>query len=1086
VPVGLSGHLLSASFLDAKISREDTRRFAAHRQRSASLGPASSVRAVFDVAAAPLLDAIGLSSPRDVHIDRDLLVATIGDQGSPVVLLVAPWGHPLQAHRRHAIAHATLRQARWCLLFNGLVCRVMDASRPHASRYTEFDLDAVADDETAASALVLVANGLQGSTAGLTALVRESDAHGVAVCRSLKDGVLSASGDVLSALIGHQRRATDAELYTALEQSLTIVYRVLFLLFAESRGLMPLWHAIYRDGYAIETLVSIAMRGHSQGLWDALRATARLAHAGCRAGDLRVTAFNGRLFAPAWTPLAERRDLDDEHARRTLVSLATSSASNGGGRERIAYRDLGVEQLGSVYESLLDYQPCADPIALVPGSGVRKSTGTFYTPQPIADYLVRATLSPLVDNAPAHQILALRIVDPSMGSGAFLVAACHYLSHAYEAAIVRDGGCHASDIGETERASIRRSIAERCLYGVDINPMAVQLARLSLWLTTLAADRPLTFLDHRLRCGDSLLGTSLEHLRSAPAVGRHARPRAKPGELFDDALVEHALRDAVPVRFSLERAADDTVEHVRAKEQALASLHTNSGLSRWKRVADVWCASWLSIGDAEPLPATAFHALTDHILGDSGPLRAHVAARYLERAKATANARKLFHWELEFPEVFFDPQGRRLSRAGFDAAIGNPPWDMIRADAGGSDVRARTRRGNSPVLRFIRNGGSYRSSSSGHANLYQLFTERVIALLRPGGRLGLVLPSGLATDHGSAALRRLLLHECDVDTLVGLDNQRGVFAIHRSVKFLLATATKGSSTQSIACRFGESDVAALDAEKDGVALSNWFRVYLTPALIERLSGDALTIPELRTPLDVTIAERAAALFPPLASDAGWSGHFGRELNATDDRPHFGRTGLPIVEGKHIEPFRVRADRCEQHIHASQAARLLDRSRYERPRLAYRDVASATNKTTLIAAILPSGCVSTHTLFCLRTTLRLSQQYFLCGLFNSLMVNYLVRTRVTTHVTTATVERLPIPPPGYSLAAQREIAALARRLSHRDERSAWIRLQVLSARLYQLTPIEFAHVLGTFPLIAKEDRDAVYQTYVAAEAQRTLR
>src|SRR5204863_2386040 len=122
--------------------------------------------------------------------------------------------------------------------------------------------------------------------------------------------------------------------------------------------------------------------------------------------------FNGRLFAPARTPLAERRDLDDEHARRALISLATRPSPRGAGRERIAYRDLGVEQLGSVYESLLDYQPSSDPIGLVAGSGIRKSTGTFYTPQPIADYLVRATLRPFVDNAAPHEILSLRVVDP--------------------------------------------------------------------------------------------------------------------------------------------------------------------------------------------------------------------------------------------------------------------------------------------------------------------------------------------------------------------------------------------------------------------------------------------------------------------------------------------------------------------------------------------------------------------------------------------------------------------------------------------------------------------------------------------------
>ena len=445
----------------------------------------------------------------------------------------------------------------------------------------------------------------------------------------------------------------------------------------------------------------------------------------------------------------------------------------------------------------------------------------------------------------------------------------------------------------------------------------------------------------------------------------------------------------------------------------------------------------------------------------------------------------MFHWELEFPEVFFDTTGQRRPRAGFDAVLGNPPWEVIRADAGTSDARVQNRSRNSIVLRFIRSAGLYSSSSTGHPNLYQLFTDRAIALLRPGGRLGLVLPSGLATDYGSAELRRRLLRECDVDALVGLSNQRAVFAIHRSVKFLLTTATKGSPTQSIACRLGETDTASLDRAGDRPAVSDWFRVRMTPALIERISGSASTIPELPTPLDVAIAERAATLFPPLGSDSGWAARFGRELNASDDRARFGSKGLPVIEGKHIAPFRVHVDRCGHRITASQAARLLKAGAFERPRLAYRDVASATNKTTLIAAILPGGCVSTHTLFCLRTPTPQPLQHFLCGLFNSLVVNYLVRTRVTTHVTTATVERLPIPPPGSSPSTKRRIGAIARLLSRRDDRDAWIELQVLAARLYQLTPTEFAHVLGTFPLLAKEDRDAALQAYTAAEAQRTL-
>jgi hypothetical protein len=361
--------------------------------------------------------------------------------------------------------------------------------------------------------------------------------------------------------------------HDSFEQALTIVYRMLFLLFADARALVPLWHPIYRESYSLEGLRDAAERSpQAAGLWDALRAIARLAHAGCRAGDLQVTPFNGRLFAPARTPLAERRDLDDEAARRAIVALSTRPAPDGAGRERIAYRDLGVEQLGAVYETLLDYEPRVErgSVSLQPGSGVRKATGTFYTPQPIADYLVRRTLGPLVRDAAPDRILRLRVVDPAMGSGAFLAAACRILADAYETALIQAGGCHATDIGESDRAAIRRTIAERVLYGVDLNPMAVQLARLSLWLATLAADRPLSFLDHRLQVGDSLLGAWLAQLRHAPSPRRR---RARPGPnlpLFGDEAMARALREALPIRFSLEDAPTDTLEQVRDKERALA------------------------------------------------------------------------------------------------------------------------------------------------------------------------------------------------------------------------------------------------------------------------------------------------------------------------------------------------------------------------------------------------------------------------------------------------------------------------------------------------------------------------------------
>jgi hypothetical protein len=1095
---GFSGHLLSESFLEERLTSDGAThdktaawgRFGNARRLSQSLGPASSLRAMLGLGATPLTGVMGFAAPRDIALDRTALVATVDGDGEPMVLIVAPWREPLELLWRFGVTHAMHRSARWCVLFNGISLRLMDAARAHSRRYTQFDLDTVADDERAFAAFSFV---LSQFPSALGRLVRESDHHGANVCRSLRHGVLSASADVLTALVRPARARKTFLPADSFEQALTIVYRILFLLFAESRRLVPLWHPVYRDSYSIEALSLLAERSDARGLWDVLRAIARLAHAGCRAGDLRVTPFNGRLFAPGRTPLAERRDLDDEAARRALLALSSRPSADRGGREKIAYRDLGVEQLGAVYETLLDYRPrhTRDGVSLLAGSGVRKSTGTFYTPQPIADYLVRRTLSPLVEDAAPHRILELRIVDPAMGSGAFLVAACRYLAEAYEAALIRHGGCHPGEIGGEERAAIRRTIAGRCLYGVDLNPMAVQLARLSLWLATLSADRPLTFLDHRLQTGDSLLGAWLDCLRRAPVPQRRSTRRDDTTyDLFDRAALRGALADALPLRFSIESIPGDTIDHVREQETALSKLRRpDSALSRWKQIADLWCACWLSSGKAR-VPPEAFSSLCDFILSGRSALPPRSAAQYLELSGEAAAAHRFLHWEVEFPEVFFDASGNRRPRAGFDAVIGNPPWDMIRADAGSTDTRRHARARNAPVLRFTRDAGVYVTQSTGHANRYQLFAERALALARHGGRIGLVLPSGLATDQGSAALRRRLIGECDVDALVGFDNHRGVFPIHRSVRFLLVTATTGLPTRSIACRLGESDPATLEGDDGGsTAASAWFPVRMTPDLIRRLSGDGLAIPDLRAAVDVAIAERAAALFPPLGSDAGWSARFGRELNATDDRHSFEHAGvgeLPVVEGKHIEPFRARLDAAEHSVHASKARRLLDPSRYARPRLAYRDVASATNRLTLIAAVLPAGCVSTHTLFCLRSTLPSAGQHFLCGLFNSFVVNYLVRMRVTTHVTTATVEHLPIPPHGYSPSAEREIAALARLLSRRDDPIAFTRLQALAAGLYQLTVDEFRHVLTTFPLVPRKIRDAADASYVATEAQRTRR
>jgi hypothetical protein len=204
------------------------------------------------------------------------------------------------------------------------------------------------------------------------------------------------------------------------------------------------------------------------------------------------------------------------------------------------------------------------------------------------------------------------------------------------------------------------------------------------------------------------------------------------------------------------------------------------------------------------------------------------------------------------------------------------------------------------------------------------------------------------------------------------------------------------------------------------------------------------------------------------------------LNATDDRGHFigtqGAEGsaLTIIEGKHLAPFRVEPDRSSQRIDRAVAATLIDpASSYGRPRIAYRDVASATNRLTLIAALLPTDSLSTHTVFCLKTPLPLRDQWCLLAILNSLVANYLVRLRVTTHVTTAIMSRLPVPRPAAGGAVFDELATLAQRLATTGIEAApndYARLNAIVAGLYGCSSGEYAHVVSTFPLLPAQLRE----------------
>jgi hypothetical protein len=1070
LPQAFSGRLGEASAAAAE------RTFARWwRHEGYQLGPASSVRATWDRAAAPLVELLGFSVPAPSGDSPDIRVALLIPDAVRVALVAAAPTSSLDTLWREAVRRGIGLDASWVLCTNGRELRLIDARRTYSRAHLQFDLHGVAHHSATFGVLwgLLREDAFRHPPAEpslLDEVIRSSALHGQAVGRSLRGGVLQA----LQHLVGGMSRCGRHDLARLFDESLTVVYRVLFMMFAESRCLVPNWHPVYRESYTVESLREKAERaGGAHGIWEALQAIARLAHSGCRAGSLVVPPFNGRLFSPVRAPIADTCAVDDEAARLALLALSTTSdrgRARSPRRERIDYRDLGVEQLGAVYETVLDYEPVyADAgrkqIVLRPGGDKRKSTGSFYTPQTLTDYVVRRTLHPLVEGAPAERILQLRVLDPAMGSAAFLVAACRYLARAYEHALVRDGRLAPSDVDAADRATFRRLVAQRCLFGVDVNPTAVQLARLSLWLATLSAGKPLTFLDHRLVCGNSLIGASpLDLARQPPGMpSRRMQARAEL-PLFSDADLEPSLAHMVAERGWLAETSDDTAEVVREKERRLERLRVGE---RGKAVADLWCACWMW-PDASTAPdAALFASLADHLMTGGGRLPAKLATRFLQNAARIAGIHRFFHWMLEFPEAYFDPSGRPLVDGGFDAVLGNPPWDMLRA--------------NEPDKVFLRSSGVYRHQGGGHVNRYQLFVERALTLTRRGGRIGLVLPAGFATDHTSAPLRRALLSRTSVDTISGFDNRRAIFPIHRSVRFLICTSTAGSATQHIACRFGIDDPAELETIPDNGERTGALAhaIVLTPAFLRTFSGDSLAIPELRSTMDLRILERIVHSVPRLDATDGWNARFGRELNATDDRSHFysGRTGLPVLEGKHIEPFRAQADRATLRISGRAAARLLDRaSTFSRPRLAYRDVASSTNRLSLIAAVLPADVVTTHSLFCLKTILSGDSQAFLCAMLNSYVANYLVRQVMTTHLGSSTVEALRVPKPRYDSPLFLDIVELAHTLRMAHGVLAHARLQALAARAYGLTEDEFAHVLSTFPLIGEDDRQNAFDQF----------
>jgi len=669
-----------------------------------------------------------------------------------------------------------------------------------------------------------------GETSILERAAKGSNEYRLGVGEGLKDRVFKALRYCIDGFLAHPPNdLTDNDLPSIKEQSLVLLYRLLFIMYAEDRDLLPYRsNRTYRDNRSLSRLrddlasqIDAADEGRGQDLshetddlWGDLCSLFDLIDSGRR--RYGVPAYNGGLFDPKQSPFLANKVLSDWSIARVIDQLSRAQDKDhpGAGLFRVDYRDLSIQHLGHMYEGLLELRPqrASRPMLeirkatrqgaeekivpltqgipkgfreigriekgglyLATDKGERRSTGSYYTPNHIVDYIVENTLGPLcqqIDDALAAEIeetkgeikrrrgrnrkalqeklarleadfddrvLQLSILDPAMGSGHFLLRACQYLAE--EIATnpnSRDPQAEQLDSDESTLTFWKRRIVEHCLYGVDINPLAVELAKVALWLETASRSEPLTFLDHHLRCGNSLVGGWVTELGSLPG--------APPAPLFEQTASSRLgiLLEGIK---QITETPSHTAEQVKRKAK-LYQQQVDKVRQPLVAVADLWCASFYLDKAAELSPDQYSKALES--LG-SRPSQREVAKKdWFRRALEIAHRPDVacFHWELEFPEVFFDLSGRR-EEAGFDAIIGNPPYDVLSEKETGHDLKA--------FRAFLKAQPMYEPSFLGKNNLYKLFVCLALSLLREGGRMGFITPMAVLGDKQAADIRRRIL-----------------------------------------------------------------------------------------------------------------------------------------------------------------------------------------------------------------------------------------------------------------------------------------------------------------------------------------
>ena len=655
--------------------------------------------------------------------------------------------------------------------------------------YNLFRRDAFIPDASGISFLDLVFTASQQYTVG--------------VSDDLKNRVYDALRLLIGGFLNYPRNRFDRanpSLDEIQANSLILLYRILFILYAESRGLLPLNNRDYAMQYSLDHLATdiherldsgIAFAPGASLYWIRLKELFTLINDGW---EDHIPQYNGGLFNPQHHPFLENYEIGDDTLAQVIELLTRTEKG-----ERIAYRDLDVRHLGNIYEGLLEYQPQiadqdlvivskkgsetvtpksspnqevayqAGDVYLLTDKGERKATGSYYTPDYIVRYIVENTLAPLCEGRTVDEILSLKILDPATGSGHFLVGVVDYLA---EELITHPDAPFMTETteAETELAYWRRRVVESCVYGVDLNPMAVELAKLSLWLHTVAKGEPLSFLDHHIRCGNSLIGAKIENLSHLPEL-RKSRRKSAMEEAQTEIPMAFPFTDRVATAIGhyllIEETESRTADQIHAKERELDIAQQM--LRFHKGVADLWTSLFFGNDMDRKKYHTALDALRDK------KTAALEAMPIYQRAQEIATEKRFFHWEIEFPEVFRDKYGREKDNPGFDAVIGNPPYVKSRM---GDDIR-RERRIISSLPRFRTLRHMW--------DLYIAFVESAFQLVKADGFVSVIIPEAFNTSTYSEPLKAEYLgrmhvvevsHFPDIEIFPGVGVHNIILIVH--------------------------------------------------------------------------------------------------------------------------------------------------------------------------------------------------------------------------------------------------------------------------------------------------------------------